>query len=114
MTLVRPFTSAFLSVYPGDAQRPATSTVNATSTQTQSNETLVALDASGTFVVDLSIGTARVVVDLLGTYGDATATSGTIVPRENPQRVLDTRSGLGGPRGKRDGRERHPRAAADS
>ncbi len=101
VTLVKPFTTAYLSVYPGDKSRTGTSTVNATSKEIQSNETFVALDSTGVFVVDLNVGVARVVVDLLGTYGDATSTSGTIVPREKPLRLLDTRSGLGGAKGRR-------------
>ncbi len=104
LTLVTPRISAFLSAYPGDQERPMASTVNATTKETQSNETLIALDSDGTFIIDLSVGSARAIVDLLGTYGAKTATSGTIVPLETPKRVLDTRRAItASPAGKRAG-----------
>ena len=101
VTLVKPAADTFLAVYPGDQERPTTSTVNATTTQIQSNQTFVRLDTDGSFNVDLGLGVARVVVDLLGTYGTGNASSGTAVPLEKPVRLLDTRNGTGGTAGKR-------------
>ena len=101
VTLVKPAADTFLAVYPGDQERPTTSTVNATTTQIQSNQTFVRLDAAGSFYVDLGLGVARVVVDLLGTYGTGNASAGTAVPLEKPVRLLDTRNGTGGTAGKR-------------
>jgi hypothetical protein len=100
VTLVHPAAASYVAVYPGDQERPASSTVNATPAQIQSNETFVALDSSRAFKIDLSLGVARVVVDLVASYGPPEAstasTAGTVVPREAPMRLVDTRNGTGG------------------
>jgi parallel beta-helix repeat protein len=87
----------YLTVYPDGVTRPTTSNTNWTRGQTVANLVTVQV-VNG--VVDLyngSSGTAHLVVDLAGYY--AHSTGDTFSPATAPQRVLDTRTGLGGSSG---------------
>lgn len=100
VTATLPQGSGHLSVYPSQTARPATSNVNVERGQTQANEVLVQVGADGKVVLYASVETA-IVVDVLGRVDPPSAAAGADYRAlDVPQRVLDTRRGLGGPTGR--------------
>ena len=87
----------FLTVYATGTVRPGTSSLNAERRgSTVSNLAIVPVGTDGSISVFSQRG-AHIVVDVVGWYGDATATGGSrglFVPLA-PARVVDTRSGVG-------------------
>lgn len=87
-----------LVVYPAGAAVPTSSNVNWTTGQTIANQVTARLGTGGSVVLrNNSTGTVQVIADVLGYYRSGTATAaGTYAPL-TPRRILDTRSGVGGP-----------------
>lgn len=87
--------TTFLSAYPaGQSGKPTTSTLNLLAGQTRANLAIVGL-SSGSFTVYNNQGSAEVIADLEGYY--TAAGSGLYYHPLAPQRLLDTRIGLGAP-----------------
>jgi hypothetical protein len=103
VTVDSPSGSGFLTAYPAGAARPDASTLNFLTSQASPNLTVVGVSDGGavTFVLSNGIGgkfTGQVIVDVVGWYADSTVTTpGSRLYTVNPQRILDTRRGFGGP-----------------
>ena len=82
-----------IAVYPAGA-KPAsrTSNLNYASGQTIAVQVQTGVGATGAVGLSVSGGTANLVVDVLGWYGDATDTSGQSYQPLSPSRLLDTRT----------------------
>jgi FtsP/CotA-like multicopper oxidase with cupredoxin domain len=89
--------TSWLTVYPGGATRPVTSTVNFATGQTIANMVEVPVGAGNTVTFYNSTGTVDVTADLLGYYQTA---AGGGFTGQTSTRVMDTRTGLGAPHAK--------------
>ena len=82
--------SGFLSVFPGDTDRPGTSNVNFSIDSTVSNGVMTRVSSGASFRV-FTLTATHVVVDVSGQFVPSTeSTSGRFIPLA-PQRALDTR-----------------------
>ncbi|MFC1442705.1 PKD domain-containing protein [Streptacidiphilus sp. N1-10] len=98
VTATAPTTGGYLTVYSGDAARPTISTVNFAAGQTVSNLVIVPVASDGSIKVYNSTGKTQVLVDLVGSFTDATIPSyamGNPFTPTTPTRILDTRNGTG-------------------
>ncbi|MYT21450.1 hypothetical protein GTW69_14315, partial [Streptomyces sp. SID7760] len=86
-----------VTAYPEGSERPATSNVNFTAGQTVPNLVIVPVNKNG--YVDLYNGGWEPVDLIADVTGYFTRTSSSGYTALNPSRFLDTREGLGGPRG---------------
>ena len=94
VTATAPTLKSYLTVWPTLETRPAASSVNVGAYQTVPNMVLAKVGADGKVSIFNSAGSTHVVVDVLGCFND-TATGRYVAL--TPERVLDTRSGLGAP-----------------
>lgn len=92
VTATRPSTATFLTLYPADRARPGTSSVNAAAGQTIANLVTVGVAPGGTVKVTNAKGAVDVVADLAGYYSSSKGSRYTGIA---PQRILDTRNGIG-------------------
>jgi len=92
--------TSYLTVYPTGEARPLAANLNFTAGDTVSNRTMTKLGTAGRVTIYNNAGDTDVVVDLGGTYTDASVagTLGAYTPLE-PARILDTRSGAAIPAG---------------
>lgn len=101
VTVVDPTATGFLTVYPDGDPRPSTSNINVSAGQIVANTVIVRLGAGGRLRFSYSAAgsaSTQVIVDATGYYTGATPTSaGTFQVLPN-QRIMDTRTGLGGVR----------------
>ena len=94
VTLTDIAAGGYVTLWPADQDRPATSNLNvAPSDGAVVNTAHVALDAGGRFHI-ATTAHAAVVIDLLAVYDDGD--DGLWYQAAQPTRVLDTRSGIGG------------------
>jgi hypothetical protein len=93
ITAVGPDAVGFLTAYPCDQPVPGTSNVNFDRGRDVPNSVVTALAANGSFCLTTSVAT-HVLVDLMGFLRGG---SDSIALR--PSRILDTRNGLGAPKG---------------
>ena len=93
ITAVAPDGVGFLTAYPCDQAMPGTSNVNFDRGRNVPNAVVTALAGSGSFCVTTSVAT-HVLVDLMGFMRGG---SDSVALR--PARILDTRSGVGAPKG---------------
>jgi len=95
---------SFLTVHPTGEARPLAVNLNMAAGDTVSNRAMVKLGAGGSVTIYNNAGSADVVVDVGGWYGDASATVPTgrytALP---PARILDTRDDTTGVTGPLDG-----------
>jgi hypothetical protein len=86
--------TGFLTVYPTGEARPLASNLNYAAGDTVANRTMTKLGTGGRVTIYNLAGTTDVVVDLGGTYTDASVTGplGVYSPVQ-PSRILDTRTG---------------------
>lgn len=90
VTATEPSGPSFLSVRPSDGATPPTSNLNVVTGQTVPNLVAARVGAEGKVTVTNAFGSTHVVVDLLGWFPD------TEITGLRPDRLLDTRSGIGG------------------
>jgi len=83
----------FITAYPTGSALPATSNLNLASGQTVPNLVAAKIGAGGKVSLYNNAGRIHLVADIAGYYG---ATGSTFTPVE-PQRLLDTRAGIGAP-----------------
>lgn len=99
VTVDQPSAGGFLTVYPTGAPRPLASNLNFVAGQTVPNLVVVGVGAGGTVELFVNTGLAHVVVDIAGWYASAGAAVapgvGSRLTAVSPQRLLDTRSGIG-------------------
>ena len=101
VTVVAPSAAGFLTVYPNGASVPNASNLNFDPGQIVPNLVTTKIGTGGVVNLLLSQGSAHVIVDVIGTYGNSSAAAGAKVATVTPVRKLDTRNGLGmagGPR----------------
>ena len=97
MTAVAPAAAGYLTAYPCDVPRPATSNLNvAAGRPAKANAAIVGLSGAGQLCVYSSVD-VDLVVDLVGRFRDDAVLR--LVPVV-PERLLDTRTGVGGWRGR--------------
>ncbi len=93
LTVVNPAAAGYLSIAPCGTGEPPVSSVNFRPGQTAANLTVVAVGTTPTCLY--ASAPTDVLVDLVGTFGPG----GYTLAATQPVRVLDTRTGVGGPIG---------------
>lgn len=101
VTVVSPSSAGFMTVYPTGANVPNASNLNFAAGQVVPNLVTTKIGAGGAVNLLLSAGSAHVIVDVVGTYGNASAPAGAKITTITPVRKLDSRTGLGMPGGAR-------------
>ena len=96
LTAVTAAAAGFVTVWPCDAQRPNSSNLNFVAGGTRPNLVTVALSEVGTACIYTS-AEVHLLADVGTWFGDA-GSSGFV--ELNPDRILDTRNGIGAPRSK--------------
>lgn len=98
ITAFEPIASGFVTVWPCGSARPETSNLNYVGGQVIANNVLAPIDDDGTVCL-YSLVTTDVIIDVSGWFtAEASALAGaTGVVGITPQRVVDTRLGLGWP-----------------
>lgn len=92
VTAINPTAPGYLTVYPTDAARPTTSSLNFVKGQTVPNLVMAKVGTGGKVTVYNSAGTVDVIADLSGYYSTP---GGAGFVGETPRRVMDTRTGTG-------------------
>jgi hypothetical protein len=87
LTATQADAAGFLTAYPCDRPAPRTSNLNVDTDGTAASAAIVTVSVTGTVCITSSVST-HVIVDMMGWFG------GDAVPL-SPQRLLDTRSGIG-------------------
>lgn len=102
LTSIRPGSKSFLTAYPTGQTKPDSSTLNPRANSVVSNTTIVGVGADGTISVFNNRSNVHVTADVLGYFGAGSnaGPGGTAPPLGrmlalSPERVLDTRSGVG-------------------
>ena len=93
--------AGYLTAYPTGGTRPLASTINFTPKQVVANRTVVPVGTDGSVNFYNSSGKTPIVVDVAGwfTAGSDPSASGSYFVATTPTRVVDTRRGLGAPKG---------------
>ena len=100
ITAVTPQSPGWIVVSPGGVPRPLASTVSFVAGRTTVNTAIVPVSADGVVsVYNGSAGSVNVVADLTGwwTGGEVSTDTAGAVNTLSPTRILDTRTGTGGP-----------------
>jgi len=96
-TVPAPAASGYLQLYPtGSKPVTPTSSVNWRPGRTTANAITVGVGTGGTVGLQVGGGTAHVVLDVLGWYGDSTDPGGERYQPLTPSRIADTRAAGGG------------------
>jgi hypothetical protein len=100
VTVTAPTREGNVIVYPAGAARPSTSNLNFVAGQTVPNLVVVRVGTGGAVALfNASPGSVHVIADVAGYYrGGAASAPGTLAALD-PARLLDTRIGVGAPRG---------------
>jgi hypothetical protein len=97
VTVTNPQSLGYLTVFPDGTPLPATSNLNFAAGQTVANQVFVQTGSDGAIdFYNNGTGTVDVIADLTAMF---TTSIGEGYQPISPQRVLDTRSGIGGPAG---------------
>lgn len=100
VTAVWPKQSGYLTAYPSGTSRPGTSNINFAAGQTVADAVVTRLGSGGRVnLYNGSYSAIQLVVDVSGFYRGGAATTPGAFNAVTPNRVLDTRSGLGVRRG---------------
>ena len=92
VTVTNPTATSYLTAYPAGATQPTSSNLNFVRGQTVANLVMVPVSSGGKVTFSNAAGTVDVIADLAGYY---TPTVGTRFITRPPDRILDTRIGLG-------------------
>ena len=87
VTVTAPRAAGFATVWPCDAERPATSNLNFAAGETVANAVLAKVSSSGTVCITSNVA-INTIVDLSGSFPDSSAYHPI-----SPRRILDTRHG---------------------
>lgn len=101
-TVTQPSTAGYVTAYPTGDSIPLASTINFVKGQTVANRTVVPLGYDGSVSFFNAAGTTPIIVDVVGWFTAGTddeATGSYFVP-VTPKRLVDTRTGLGAPKGR--------------
>ena len=96
VTMVRPSAGGFATVWPCEKDLPGVSSINARSGETIANNVIAPISDAGTVCFYSSVGT-NFLVDIAGWFSGASSAGGPApFVGLRPERLVDTRSGLGG------------------
>lgn len=98
LTVTGPAAAGHLTAYPAGSATPTASNLNHRSGQTVANLVVSAVDDRGRIALVSSAGRPHVIGDVVGYYSDTLGGSRSTALA--PQRLLDTRTGLGGVSGR--------------
>ncbi len=96
VTVTEATLGGFVTVHPSDVARPGTSNLNMTPGQTIPGLVLAKVGPDGRVCLANAHGTAHLVADVVGWFATGT-TTGTSLTAQRPERLVDTRRGLGAP-----------------
>ena len=96
VTVTRPTVPSHLTVWPTGYDMPATSSLNYVAGQTVANLVTVAVGDGGRLTVGNAFGATHVIFDVVGFYADHDGPSGNRFHPLAPERIFDTRFGIGG------------------
>ena len=100
VTSTRITAPGYLAAYPDGTAAPTTSTLNYLPGLNIANTTVVPLGADGGIAIKNASGrNADIVIDVIGYFRSATPAAAGGLLTNTPRRILDTRTGLGGPAG---------------
>jgi hypothetical protein len=100
VTATESLSAGHISVFPSGTRRPTVSSLNLESAgQTAANLVTVKVGVNGNVTLFAS-GGAELIVDITGYYTPATSSTDGRLQAAAPERILDTRIGLGAPMGK--------------
>jgi hypothetical protein len=97
VTVTDPTAPSFLTAWPTGQPLPVASNLNYVAGQTVPNLVVVNVGDGGRVSLYNSNGSAHVVADVAGWYGEAGSSSGARYTSVVPSRILDTRYGIGAP-----------------
>jgi hypothetical protein len=98
LTVTRPTSPGFLTVYPGGQPLPATSNLNFVAGETRANRVIVPVGADGTVAIYNRSGSSHVIVDVNGWYtAGGSVAGGSEFAGLTPFRFEDTRRSVLGP-----------------
>lgn len=98
VTVTGPADAGHLTVYPAGTARPVASNVNYRRGETVANLVITAVDSQGRIALVSNAGRPHVIGDVVGYYSNTLGGSRSTAIA--PQRLLDTRTGLGGVEGR--------------
>ncbi|HVF20086.1 MAG TPA: hypothetical protein VNA14_07580 [Mycobacteriales bacterium] len=96
LTAISPSASGFLTAYPSGTTRPVASNINFVRGDTIANLVIVRLGADGKINIFNNSGFTQAAADVVGYFSD-TGGSQALYTSLNPERIMDTRNGTGGP-----------------
>jgi hypothetical protein len=96
VTVTQPTGSGFLTLFPSGTSRPLAANLNFTPNKTVPNLVVVKLGTDGKVAMFNSTGTTHVIYDVAGWYSDSGTGNAGRYSSLLPDRLLDTRNGLGG------------------
>ena len=96
LTVTEPTAESWLTAWPVGMARPVASNLNYAAGQTVANQVVVKVGEGGYVDLFNSLGSAHVIADVAGWFGEEGAEGAGYVP-VMPGRILDTRIGLGAP-----------------
>ena len=94
VTVTEPTAVSFLTAWPAGANRPLASNLNYAAGQTVANLVTVKVGTDGKVILLNHAGSTHVIADVAGWYG---AAGGQRYSALTPERILDTRAGVGAP-----------------
>ena len=95
VTVTNPTIASHVTVWPSGAI-PNVSNLNFVAGQTKPNLVTVGVSGTGTVNFQLDDGSADLIADVVGYYGDGSAAGGARYAPQAPYRILDSRIGTGG------------------
>jgi hypothetical protein len=95
VTATEPDTASFVTVWPTGDTRPGTSSLNFVPGQTIPNQVIAKVGANGSINLFNNSGSVHLVADVVGYFTQAGDPVGAVVSLFTPNRILDTRTGVG-------------------
>jgi hypothetical protein len=96
VTITGPTAPGYLTIWPNGLVRPNSSNVNFNAGQTIANQVTVPVSADGKVQIYNATGSTNVIFDVAGYYQDTQGARGSRFMPLTPDRILDTRTGIGG------------------
>lgn len=96
VTVVGQSANSFLTVWPSGLARPNISNINYSAGKVISNQATVRIGSDGKVLLASGSGTTNVVLDVAGYYANTSGTPGLRFYQSHFNRVVDTRTGIGG------------------
>lgn len=97
VTATEPDAASFVTVWPTGEDQPVASSLNFVPGQTVPNQVFAKVGANGSINLFNAAGSVHLVADVVGYFTQAADPIGAVVSLFTPNRILDTRLGLGVP-----------------